>query len=82
MWDYLTKDNFHAVVEATLLTAAAVSDDEDELLKPSNAVKLGFDIKRMLGIKTALSVLRDDEISCNEWKIQTGDGDILVHKNS
>ena len=66
MWDNLTKDNFHAVVEAILLTAAAVSDDEDELLKPSNAVKLGFDIKRMLGIKTALSVLRDDEISCNE----------------
>ena len=66
MWDYLTKDNFHAVVEATLLTAAAVSDDEDELLKPSNAVKLGFDIKRMLSIKTALSILGDDGISRNE----------------
>lgn len=57
MWDYLTPENFDVVVQGTLMTAAASMDDDDDLKKPSNAIKLGFDIKRMLNIKAALSVL-------------------------
>ena len=66
MWDYLSTDNFEAVVDGTLLTASAVMEDVDDLLKPSNAIKLGFDIKRKISIKKALAIMNNDDASHKE----------------
>ena len=63
MWNYLCKENFDAVVEGTFVTAAASAEDKDDLMSPSNAIKLGFDVKRMLNIKKAFAIMADDEKS-------------------
>ncbi|XP_055958224.1 protein IWS1 homolog, partial [Patella vulgata] len=63
LWNYLKPSHFDAIVEATLMTAAPDMDDEEDLKKPSNAVKLGFDIKRLLNGKIGLSIIREDKAS-------------------
>ena len=47
MSNYLTSKHFDTVFHATILTSASNIDDEEDLLKPSNALKLGFDLKRL-----------------------------------
>ena len=56
MSDYLHPQHFQTLVGATLLTAAPDMDNEEELECPSNAIKLGFDIKRMANIKIGLAI--------------------------
>lgn len=48
MSNYLKSEHFDAVCKATILTCASQMDDEEDLLKPSNAIKLGFDLKRLV----------------------------------
>ena len=43
MWDFLNPENFDNIVKATPMVAVADMDDEDDLLYPSNARKLGFE---------------------------------------
>ena len=57
LWDYLKDCHFEKLVQATLVTAAINMDDEEDLLKPSNAKKLGFDVKRSVNIKIGLSII-------------------------
>ena len=59
MDDYLKPSYFDAIIEATLLTAAPNMDDVDDLAKPSNAIKLGFDVKRMINAKLGLAIQND-----------------------
>ena len=63
LWDYLTESNFDNIVKATLVTASVNVEDEEDLEKPSNAKKLGFDIKRSVNIKIGLSVIEKDQES-------------------
>ena len=62
-WDYLKPQHFDDVATATLMTAASTMDNDEDLVKPSNAIKLGFDIKRMLNIKAALAIMDGDNDS-------------------
>jgi len=60
LWDYLKPEYFEALVEATIMTATPSIDDEEELEKPSNAVKLGYDIKRLINSKIGMAIMQND----------------------
>lgn len=60
MWHYLKETKFDTIVKGTLATA--VVDDEEDLQKPSNALKLGIDLKRMINIKI-VSIMNKDQQS-------------------
>ena len=66
MWDFLNPENFDNIVKATLMVAAADMDDEDDLLYPSNARKLGFDIKRLCNLKIGLCIQGKDQQGQND----------------
>ena len=69
MWDFLNSretENFDNIVKATLMVAAADMDDEDDLLYPSNARKLGFDIKRLCNLKIGLCIQGKDQQGQND----------------
>lgn len=59
--EYLKPFYFNDITKATLLTAGSGSEDEEYLKNPSNAVKLGYDIKRLLNIKIGLAILRKEK---------------------
>ncbi len=61
LWNYLNQEQFDNIVSATLMTAACTMDDESELEKPSNALKIGFDLKRLINIKIALAIQQKEE---------------------
>ena len=63
MWDALTSENYRLLVYAVLTTATHDLEDVNELKSPSNAIKLGFDVKRMIGVKIAEAVIRKDNDS-------------------
>jgi len=56
MNDYLKPEYFETIVKATLLASLSNLDDEDELQSPSNALKLGYDITRLINIKIGLAI--------------------------
>lgn len=58
MSTYLAPENFNSIVKAALLTASSTMDDDEDLGTPSNALKLGFDLKRLISIKLGLAVMR------------------------
>ena len=49
MSEFLEPDKFDHVVMTALTTASPGFDDEEDLKSPSTAIKLGYDIKRMVG---------------------------------
>ena len=61
LWECLKPEHFNSLVKATLMVAAGDMDDEDQLRHPSNARKLGFDIKRLLNLKIGLSIEKRDQ---------------------
>lgn len=70
LYDYLTPALFESVVKATLTTASPDFDDDEDLKAPSTAIKLGNDIKRMVGAKWAMSLksYKQEEVSkCNDF---------------
>ena len=79
--DCLQPKYFDEMVNATLQCACLDMDDESELATPSNAIKLGFEIKRLVGakkgyaIRTANRAMRDDcadflELMESEWSVR------------
>lgn len=58
LWDYLKPVHFNAVVEACILTASPLDDEES--LKARNAIKLGYDIKILLSGKIGLFIIQND----------------------
>lgn len=63
LWDYLKAEHFDALVEATLKTAAPDLNDEEVLEKPSNAIKLGYDLKRLINLKIGMAIMHNDKRS-------------------
>ncbi|XP_060584452.1 uncharacterized protein LOC132740548 isoform X2 [Ruditapes philippinarum] len=63
LWQYLKPEYFNDIVNATVLTASPISDEDDSLQAPSNAIKLGYDLKRLLNGKIGLAIMDHDEQS-------------------
>jgi len=63
IWEYLKPQYFDSIVEACILTASPFLDDEEQLKSPSNAIKLGYDIKRLLNGKIGLAIMASDTSS-------------------
>lgn len=64
LWDYLKPEHFDALAEATLLTASPTTDES--LRNPSNAIKLGYDIKRLINFKVGMSIMQNNASSREE----------------
>ena len=84
MWSALVPDNYKLLVKATLVAAGKEYDgldytDRNELQalsSPSNAVKLGFELKRMLGVKRAMAILEKrpcGEDCCRRFTLRYSD---------
>ena len=63
MWDYLKPEHFQTLVQATIITAMPYMDDEENLASPSYAIKLGYDLKRLINGKIGLSIIGEDQNS-------------------
>ena len=63
MLEILTPEHYRKLVHAVLATASADLEDISELKSPSNAVKLGFELVRMVAIKIAESIIKSDNES-------------------
>ncbi|XP_069109552.1 uncharacterized protein [Argopecten irradians] len=63
LWDYLQPQYFDVLAEATLSIADPSKEDAEDLAKPSNAVKLGYDLKRLINCKIGLSIMGNDQKS-------------------
>jgi len=59
--NYLKPAYFHSIAKATLTTAGVDLEDAENLEKPSNAVKLGHDIKRLANIKIGLAIIKEEK---------------------
>ena len=59
--DYLQTKHFEAVVLAALRCSKQNILDEEDLSTPSNAIKLGYDIKRMASAKLGKALVDNDE---------------------
>lgn len=68
MSNYLKPAHFNDIAKATLMTAGASKNDEENLEKPSNAIKLGHDIKKLINIKIGLAILKKDDQSKEEGR--------------
>ncbi|XP_038063286.1 uncharacterized protein LOC119733978 [Patiria miniata] len=56
MWDYIRPQHFDRCVKAALATAFQDGDDLNELDAPSNAIKIGYDLKRMCNLKMGIAI--------------------------
>jgi hypothetical protein len=52
---------FNTMVKAALQCCRPEDSDDEKLQAPSNAVKLGFDLKRMASAKLALALMEEDQ---------------------
>lgn len=60
--NYLKPEHFDEVIQATLMCASTDMDDTDDLQNPSNAIKLGFEIKRLVASKKGLAIRARDRL--------------------
>ena len=60
MWEFLKPSHFDNLAKATLMVSEADGDDQDDLRYPSNARKLGFDLKRLLNLKIGLCIEQEN----------------------
>lgn len=58
---YLCPNYFHTVATAALKCAQQEAVDEEELKSPSNAIKLGFDLKRLASAKLGAAIVSGEE---------------------
>ena len=61
MEEFLSPKYFDAFVEGSLHVSVPFMDDEEELKSPSNAIKLKYDIKRMMNCKYGIAMRQGDE---------------------
>lgn len=68
LWEYLKPEHFNLLVDAAIRTAVPLDDNlEDDALKsPSNAIKLGYDVKRVINGKIGLAIMKSDMESQKE----------------
>ena len=57
---YIKPEYFDSVVKATLMVASVDMDDMEDLEHPSNAIKIGFDLKRVAGSKLGVAIKAKD----------------------
>lgn len=67
MSDLLCPENFDYVAKGALITASPGFDDED-LQAPSTAIRLGYEIKRMLSAKWTEGIKSKDDAAANDSK--------------
>ncbi|OWF47136.1 hypothetical protein KP79_PYT07144 [Mizuhopecten yessoensis] len=68
LWHYLKPNHFDDIVLAAIKCAIPNADDEDDLLAPSNAIMLKYDLHRLINSKWAMIVKNgsaDDEEAKN-----------------
>lgn len=58
--EYIKPCFFDDIARATMLTAGRDATDDEHLETPSNAIKLGHDIKRIVNIKIGLAIMLKD----------------------
>ena len=68
MWDYLRPKYFDNLILASISICLPEMDDVEELRSPSNAIKMKYDLIRMLECKSIKSGQRYDETSEEKWK--------------
>uniref|UniRef100_A0A8W8MQQ1 Uncharacterized protein n=1 Tax=Magallana gigas TaxID=29159 RepID=A0A8W8MQQ1_MAGGI len=68
MSDLLRSENFDNVAKGALITASPGFDDEEDLKAPLTAIRLGYEIKRMLSAKWAEGIKSKDEAAANDSK--------------
>lgn len=68
MSNYPTSGHFDTLCHAIIITSASNMDDEEDLLKPSNALKLGFDLKRLADGKIGHSLITGNRAEREEAK--------------
>lgn len=70
LWDFLRPQNFDNLVLAALKCSFpnADDDDDDDLLSPSNAIKLKYDLYRLVNSKWALIVKTSGSENSKEAK--------------
>lgn len=68
MSDLLRPENFDYVAKGALITASPGFDDEEDLQAPSTAIRLGYEIKRMLSAKWAEGIKSKDDAAANDSK--------------
>lgn len=68
LWDFIKPQYYQSVVEAALLCCAPDESDTEDLSSPSNALKLGFDLKRISSMKHAESIMQKDGESKKDSK--------------
>ena len=65
---HLVPGRFDTVVNAALLCCNVQDMDDEDLKSPSNAIKLGYDIKRMASVKMGTAIKDEDEKKEKEAK--------------
>lgn len=68
LWDFLRPQNFDNLVLAALKCSFPNADDDDDLLSPSNAIKLKYDLYRLVNTKWALIVKTSGSENSKEAK--------------
>ena len=68
MTDFLKPVHFDTVARAALTTASPGFDDEDDLASPSTAIRLGYDIKRMVNAIWAKAIKESNENTAKQCK--------------
>lgn len=68
MSEILKPQNFDSVVRAALMTSSTGFDDEEDLKSPSTAIRIGYELKRMLSTKWAEAIKENNEQHVKESK--------------
>jgi hypothetical protein len=68
MSELLKPEHFDDVAKAALITASPGFDDEEDLKSPSTAIRLRYEIKRMLNVKWAEGIKGNNEVTVTESK--------------
>ena len=66
--DFIHPKNFDHFVKAALKCTKEDDEDEEEIKSPSNAIKLGYDIKRMASAKLGEALKTGNEVKTSEAK--------------
>ena len=66
--DYIRPQYFDKAVSAALMCAQADMDDLEELGKPSNAIKIGYELKRIVSVKLGQAIRNRDNLTKEECR--------------
>ena len=70
MWEIMSPEHFDNVCLGAIKSCIPFSDDEEDLTSPSNALKLKYDVKRLVNAKWAFCIKRgkgEEEKQCKKF---------------